>query len=476
VTSPDAPASAERPAVSDAPSVPGAAADRRVHLVNFGCQMNELDAELVLGDLARKWWGRTDTAADADLILVNTCSVREHAEDKVWSLLGTYKPLKRLRPGLKIGVLGCMAQRVRGEIARRAPHVDLVLGTSSFRSAVADLEDVSRRGGRIVRVDRRPDPDFLPDADREIGVRPQRHRAFVTIMRGCDHVCTYCIVPFTRGREVSRPLDDVLREVERLAADGVREVTFLGQNINTDGYDRPGEGGLCTLLERTALVPGVDRIRFLTSNPFDMTEDMMRRFGAVAKVMPWLHIPAQSGSDDVLRRMKRTYTAAQYREVVGWRGGTSRTWAHQRLHRGVPGRRRRLRRDPRARRGDRLRAGVRVHSVRPNTLAARRLEDDVPEATKRARNLALLEAQDAFSEAANRALLGATVEVLLDDVSKTDASRLSGRTPGNRIVHVGADAALVGRLARVRVTDATAHSLRGDLVAVEAAPGRWADR
>ncbi len=479
MTSPDAPASAERPAVSDAPSVPGAAADRRVHLVNFGCQMNELDSELVIGTLRRRGFALTDTAADADLILVNTCSVREHAEDKVWSLLGTYKPLKRLRPGLKIGVLGCMAQRVRGEIARRAPHVDLVLGTSSFRSAVADLEDVSRRGGRIVRVDRRPDPDFLPDADREIGVRPQRHRAFVTIMRGCDHVCTYCIVPFTRGREVSRPLDDVLREVERLAADGVREVTFLGQNINTYGNDRPGEGGLCTLLERTALVPGVDRIRFLTSNPFDMTEDMMRRFGAVAKVMPWLHIPAQSGSDDVLRRMKRTYTAAQYREVVGWaRRHVKDVELTSDFIVGFPGE---TDADFAATRAlveeiGFVQAYVFKYSVRPNTLAARRLEDDVPEATKRARNLALLEAQDAFSEAANRALLGATVEVLLDDVSKTDASRLSGRTPGNRIVHVGADAALVGRLARVRVTDVTAHSLRGDLVAVEAAPGRWADR
>lgn len=456
---------------SDAPSSP-----RRVHLVHFGCQMNELDAELVVGDLARRGWGRTDDAAQADLILVNTCSVREHAEEKVWSLLGTYKPLKKRRPALRIGVLGCMAQRVKGEIARRAPHVDLVLGTSSFRRVVEDLDDVERRGGRIVRTDRRPDPDSLPDADREISVREHRHRAYVTVMRGCDHVCAYCIVPFTRGRETSRPKADVLAEVERLAADGVREVTFLGQNINTYGKDRPDEGGLCGLLEDAARVPGVDRLRFLTSNPFDMTEDMMRRFGALPKVMPWLHIPAQSGSDRVLARMKRTYTAAQYREVVGWaRRHVPGVEVTSDFIVGFPGETdedfaltKALLEETRL-----VQAYVFKYSVRPNTLAARTLEDDVPEEVKRARNLALLEAQDAISEAANRALLGTVVEVLLDEPSKTDPARMSGRTPGNRLVHVLAGGELAGRLARVRVTDATAHSLRGERVEVEPAPRAW---
>src|SRR5262245_9903969 len=443
---------------------------RSVHLVSFGCQMNDLDAELVMGDLARKGFRRAEGPADADVILVNTCSVREHAEDKVWSLLGTYKPLKRAKPSMKIGVLGCMAQRVKTEVARRAAHVDLVLGTSNFRSAVDDLEELARRGGRIVRTDRRPDPEHLPDADREVTARPERWRAYVTVMRGCDHVCAYCIVPFTRGREVSRGIDDVLDEVRRLAGDGVREVTFLGQNINTYGKDRPEEGGLCALLERAAEVPGLERLRFLTSNPFDMTEEMMRRFGAVPKVMPWLHVPAQSGSDAVLRRMKRTYSVAQYREVVGWaRRHVPGVEVTSDFIVGFPGE---TEADFQATLSLLLetrfvQAYVFKYSVRPNTLAANRMEDDVPEEVKRERNLRLLAAQDEVSEAANRALVGRRVELLLDGPSRTDPGRLSGRTTGNRLVHVTADAALAGRLAVARVTAANAHSLLGDLVAVE---------
>jgi tRNA-2-methylthio-N6-dimethylallyladenosine synthase len=449
----------------------------RFHLVNFGCQMNALDAELVAGDLARRGYARTEEAADADVILVNTCSVREHAEDRVWSLLGTYRAIKAARPSLRIGVLGCMAQRLKGEVVRRAPHVDVVLGTSSFRTAVADLEDVSRRGGRIVRTPRRPDPEALPDADRDVTSRPERSRAYVTVMRGCDHACAYCIVPFTRGKEVSRPKADVVLEVERLAADGVREVTLLGQNINTYGKDRPGEGGLCALLEAAAEVPGLARLRFLTSNPFDMTEDMMRRFGEVPRLMPWLHVPAQSGSDAVLRRMRRTYTAAGYREVVGWaRRHVPGVELTSDFIVGFPGETEADFRETLSlvEEVGFVQAYVFKYSVRPGTSAARRLEDDVPEEVKRERNLRLLDAQDRHSLLANRALVGSAVEVLVEGPSKTDPGRGTGRTPGNRLVHAAGAQGLEGRLAVVRVTDASAHSLRGDLVLAEreGAP-RW---
>jgi tRNA-2-methylthio-N6-dimethylallyladenosine synthase len=459
-----------------APAAPTSAPAARFHLVNFGCQMNALDAELVAGDLRKKGWEATEDAALADVILVNTCSVREHAEDRVWSLLGTYRALKRRRPSLRIGVLGCMAQRLKTEVVRRAPHVDLVLGTSSFRAAAADLEDVARRGGRVVRTDRRPLPDALPDADRDVTARPERSRAWVTVMRGCDHVCAYCIVPFTRGREVSRPKEEVLDEVRRLADDGVREVTFLGQNINTYGKDRPGEGGLCALLEEASEVAGLSRLRFLTSNPFDMTEDMMRRFGAVPRVMPWLHIPAQSGSDAVLRRMKRTYTAAQYREVVGWaRRHVPGVEITSDFIVGFPGETEddfretmRLVEETRF-----VQAYVFKYSVRPNTLAARRMEDDVPEETKRERNLRLLDLQDEISLAQNRGLVGRTVEVLVEGPSKTDPTRGTGRTPGNRLVHVAGAADLEGRLAVARVVEGGAHSLLADLVLAEPAEARW---
>jgi tRNA-2-methylthio-N6-dimethylallyladenosine synthase len=448
---------------------PGPVGGPRVYFASFGCQMNMLDAELVIGDLARRGYARTDTLGDADVVLVNTCSIREHAEDKVWSLLGRARQAKAERPGLKIGVMGCMAQRAREAIVRRAPHVDLVLGTSNFRSAVQDLEDLDRAGGRIVRTALRPDPEFLPDADRNVQARPDPFRAYVTVMRGCDHVCSYCIVPFTRGREVSRPMEDVLAEVRQLVDDGVREVTFLGQNINTYGKDL-GEGGLCRLLERAAEVHGLDRIRFLTSNPFDMTEDMMRRFGQVAKVMPWLHIPAQSGSDAVLRRMKRKYTVAGYHEVVGWArrhvpgveitcdfivgfpGETEEEFeASQRLVREVGF----------------MQAYVFKYSLRPRTLSARRMPDDVPEDVKRRRNVELLAVQDEVARARNARLVGRDVEILVEGVSKSDPTRVTGRDHSNRLVHCPGDASMAGRMATVRVEEVGAHSIVGRCVAAE---------
>ena len=433
------------PVLPVAPATPSTLAGRRVWMTSFGCQMNLLDAELVAGDLKRRGWGTAQTMDEADVVLIQTCSVREHAEDKVWSLLGRARLLKQERPGLLIGVLGCMAQRAKEQIVRRAPHVDLVLGTSSFRSAVDDLEDLAERGGRILRTDRVPPPERLPDADRDVTARPDPYRAYVTVMRGCDHVCAYCIVPFTRGREVSRPCAEVVEEVRRLADDGVREVTFLGQNINTYGKDL-GEGGLPALLEQSARVGGIERLRFLTSNPFDMTEDMMRRMGAVPQVMPWLHIPAQSGHDDVLKRMKRTYTVAQYEEVVAWaRRHVPGVEITSDFIVGFPGETE-----------DEFQASVALvervgflqsyvfkYSVRPRTLSARRLPDDVPEEQKKRRNQVLLDAQDRTAERRQSLRVGTRLEILVEGPSKTDASRVTGRDRYNRLVHASGDLSLI---------------------------------
>lgn len=440
---------------------------RSVWYVSHGCQMNELDAELVLGDLARRGWQRVEHMAEADTILINTCAIRERAEDKVWSLLGRARILKRARPHVKIAVMGCMAQRLKEEIVARAPHVDLVLGTSTFRSAVQDLEDLETRGGRILRTRLRPDPEALPDADRNVAVRPDPFRAFVTILRGCNHACSYCIVPFTRGREFSRPLDEVLAEVGRLAADGVREITFLGQNINTYGVDLGGQF-LPDLLDRAAEVPGIERLRFLTSNPFDMTEDMMARFGRNPRVMPWLHIPAQSGADSVLERMKRTYTVAQYHEVVGWaRKHIQDVEITSDFIVGFSGETDeefeatcQLVRDVRF-----LQTYVFQYSLRPRTHAARSLPDDVPEDVKRERNVRLLAVQDAISLERNLAAIGRTLDVLVQGPSKTDPARFVGRDPANRIVHALGGDELAGRLVRVAIEEAGPHSLLGRIVA-----------
>jgi tRNA-2-methylthio-N6-dimethylallyladenosine synthase len=385
--------------------------------------------------------------------------------------------VKETRPDLRIGVLGCMAQRAKDEIVRRAPYVDLVLGTATFRSAVADLEDVARGGGRVVRTSRTPEPEFLPDQDRDVTMRPDPYRAYVTVMRGCDHDCTYCIVPFTRGREVSRPASEVLDEVRRLVDDGVREVTFLGQNINTYGVGA-GEGGLPGLLEAAARIEGLDRIRFLTSNPFDMTEEMMRRFGAVPKVMPWLHIPAQSGSDAVLRRMRRHYTVAQYEEVVGWaRRHVPGVEITSDFIVGFPGETEEEFRETLAlvERVDLVQAYVFQYSVRPATLAARRLPDDVPEDVKRRRNLELLAAHDARAKDRNRTLLGRRVEVLVEGISRTDPTRVTGRDPGNRLVHMDGDASMAGRMAIGEVVEVRPHCVIARRVALEG-DRRWSLR
>ena len=446
---------------------------KHVYFVSFGCQMNVLDSELVLGDFKRSGYKETDEMKHADVVLINTCSIREHAEDKVWSLLGRARQVKEAKPHLKIGVMGCMAQRVKDEIVRRAPHVDLVLGTSNFRSAVQDLADIDA-GGRVVRTAKRPDPEFLPDADRNVEARPDAFRAYVTVMRGCNHNCTYCIVPHTRGKEVSRPLDELLAECQALVDDGVREITFLGQNINTYGQDlhpkREHTGEICTLLERAAAIEGLDRIRFLTSNPFDMTEDMMRRFGQIPKVMPWLHIPAQSGSDTVLKRMQRTYTVEQYREVVGWArkhipgveitsdfivgfsGETEEDFeATKALVREIGF----------------MQSYVFKYSLRPMTISARRMPDDVPEDVKKRRNVELLAAQDETAARRNAELIGKRVEILIEGISKSDPTRVTGRDMSNRLVHCEGTADMAGRMAVVEIEEVGAHSLIGRRVALE---------
>ncbi len=456
---------------------------KQIYFVSFGCQMNVLDAELVLGDFQRSGYRRTDEMRHADFVLINTCSIREHAEDKVWSLLGRARQLKEAKPHIKLGVMGCMAQRVKDDIIRRAPHVDLVLGTSNFRSAVQDLQDIDAGGGRILRTEKRPDPEFLPDADRNVGARPDRFRAYVTIMRGCNHACTYCIVPHTRGPEISRPLDEIMVETRALVADGVREITFLGQNINTYGQDlhpqRKHTGEICTLLEEAAKIDRLDRIRFLTSNPFDMTEGMMRRFGSIPKVMPWLHIPAQSGSDAVLQRMQRTYSVAQYHEVVGWArkhipgveitcdfivgfsGETEEDFeATKRLVREVGF----------------MQTYVFKYSLRPKTLSARRLPDDVPEDVKSRRNVELLAVQDAMAVERNKRLIGKRVEILIEGISKSDDSRVTGRDHSNRLVHCPGDSSMAGLMAVVEIEEAGAHSFIGRRVALEDEPGAWTYR
>lgn len=434
---------------------------RRVHVEAFGCQMNVLDGELALSRLAESGWVRAESEADADFILFNTCAVRQQSENRVWSRLGALRDRKRTDPSLLIGVMGCMAQREASEILRRMPHVDLVCGTRRF-PVIDSLLEQAEAGSQVLAVE----ADGFADVRRDVSIRPERHRAFVSVMRGCDHRCTYCIVPRTRGPQIDRPVADVIDEVRRLADDGVREVTLLGQNINTYGRGLPGRPTLATLLRETDRVQGIERIRFLTSNPMDLREELLRAMGELPKACGYLHFPAQSGSDPVLRRMRRGYTRSRYLElcatarelcpgielasdfIVGFPGETDEEYAATRSLVAEAGFKQ---------------IYVFKYSPRPGTPAAG-VADDVPEDVKRWRNNDLLDLQDEISAARNARLVGHRVEVLVDGPTSRDASRLEGRDDGNRTVIFAGDPSLAGRFVTVQVERTTAPVLYGSVV------------
>jgi tRNA-2-methylthio-N6-dimethylallyladenosine synthase len=432
---------------------------KRLFLLSFGCQMNIYDSELVESAFKRAGYARAEHPADADVILVNTCAVREHAEEKVFSHLGQLRKHKERRPDLLLGVTGCMAERMGKEIARRAPHVDLIAGARSFGD-ILDLAAAAREGARtVVSIGH----DRAPPA-RDVTVRADPYRAFVAVSRGCDHHCTFCVVPQTRGPERSRPLNELKAEVEALVQDGVVEVTLLGQNIDSYGKDRPEGEDLHHLLHACHGIEGLKRLRFVTSHPADMEPAIFDDMAALPKLCGALHIPPQSGSNAVLKRMARGYTRERYIEIVnefrrrcpdgelaadfivGFPGETEEDFEETLS----------LLEEVRFQQSFVFR-----YSPRPGTPAARHFVDDVPQQAKAARNLRLLKAQEAVAEAKHEAMVGRTFEVLVEGPSKKNPAMLTGRTRGNYILHFPGEASLAGRLVGVTVTDYSPVSLRG---------------
>ena len=443
-----------------APTVPA----RKVFVHTFGCQMNESDSERMLELLGRHAFSRAATPDDADLILLNTCAVREKAEQKLLSALGRYREVKARR-GAIIAVSGCVAQQEKDRLLKRVPYVDFVFGPDHIGRLPELLE---RAGGeRFAETGWMASEDYVfPRADPEAA--RGRTTAFVTAMKGCDNVCAFCIVPHTRGREVSRALDDVLAECAALAQVGVREVTLIGQNVNSyaGGCDFP------ELLRRVAALPAIGRIRFTTSHPHDLSDRLVEVFRDEPKVMPHFHLPVQSGSDAVLGRMRRDYGVAAYLErferlqaarpgiaittdfIVGFPGETDADFEASMA----------------------LLARARfeqsfsfLFSPRPHTVAALRMGsgpgwEEVPRDVAVARLERLQAAQRRIAAEALAAQLGRTVEVLVEGLSD-EPGELRGRTPENRLVHLLADEARaqVGALARVRVTRAGGSSLSGEL-------------
>jgi len=442
---------------------------KKVWVEAFGCQMNILDGEFALGELRRLGYGPAASADEADLVVFNTCSVRQHAEDRVWSRLGALRRRKRRDPSLLVAVMGCMAQREGEELLRRAPAVDVVVGTRRYQDLARLVSEAEESGRRIVSVG----IDGFREPVRDVTVRTERHRGWVAVMRGCDHRCSYCIVPATRGRQGDRDEESVLDEVRLLVEDGATEVFLLGQNINTWGRTLPGRPTLDRLLESVHGVPGVRRIRFLTSNPMDLETPLLDAMGRLPGVMPYLHFPAQSGSDAVLRRMFRGYDRARYLELVAEaRARVPGIELATDLIVGFPGE---TAADFEATLSllEEVRwqtAFVFKYSVRPGTRAAE-FPDDVPEEVKRERNARVLAAQDRVVAARNASRVGSEVEVLVDGPSPRDAERLWGRTPHHQIAILPDDGSPPGAYVRARIVAATLRALYGEPVRSAAGVG-----
>jgi tRNA-2-methylthio-N6-dimethylallyladenosine synthase len=435
----------------------------KLHLITYGCQMNEYDSERVAGLLGAHQYELTDDAAAADLILLNTCAIREKAEDKVFSKLGELKPLKRRNPGLVVGVMGCMAQLHQETIRARAPMVDLVFGSTAIARVGELVERVKRDRTPIVETGEAP----LVKITAKSGAA-SRLRAFVTVMEGCEKCCTFCVVPVTRGRERSHSPASILAEIRGLAADGGREVTLLGQTVNAYGRDLTPPTDLAELLEQVSAIEDIRRIRFTTSNPYNLTPRLVAAFRALPKVCKYFHLPLQSGSDRVLQRMNRGYTRARYLELIGeLRDAVPEIALSTDLIVGFPG-------ETDEDFAATLEMVERVaydnvfafrYSPRPGTPAAA-MPDQIDPAVKARRNAELLAVTTRVAAARSARLAGRAMEVLVDGVSRKNARELAGRTDCNRVVNFEGGRAAPGDFVHVRITEVLPHSLRGTLVSI----------
>jgi tRNA-2-methylthio-N6-dimethylallyladenosine synthase len=435
---------------------------KKLYIKTFGCQMNEYDSDK-MADVLRESHGYelTDVAEEADLLLVNTCSIREKAQEKVFSELGRWRTIKEQRANVMIGVGGCVASQEGDGITRRAPFVDVVFGPQTLHRLPQLIEDAGSRRASVVDVsfpeiekfDRLPEP------------RAEGPTAFVSCMEGCSKYCSFCVVPYTRGEEISRPLDDVIAEVVLLAEQGVREINLLGQNVNA--YQGPMHDGsvadLATLIYYVAAVEGIDRIRFTTSHPVEFTDSLVQAYAEVPKLANFLHLPVQHGSDRILSLMKRGHTALEYKQkirklrevrpdislssdfIVGFPGETDRDFeATMNLIADV---------------GFDQSFSF-IYSARPGTPASN-LPDDTPVQVKKER-LQILQARiNQQAQAISDAMVGTTQRVLVEKISKKSASQVSGRTENNRWVNFDADPSVIGGFVDVVITEALPNSLRG---------------
>jgi len=437
----------------------------KLYIKTMGCQMNEYDSDK-MADILRESHGyeRTDVAEDADLLLVNTCSIREKAQEKVFSELGRWRALKEKNPQVKIGVGGCVASQEGDGITKRAPYVDVVFGPQTLHRLPEMIDGVAEAGASVVDIsfpeiekfDRLPEP------------RAEGPTAFVSIMEGCSKYCSFCVVPYTRGEEISRPFDDVIAEVASLAEQGVCEVNLLGQNVNA--YRGPMHDGaiadLATLIYYVAAIEGIERIRFTTSHPVEFTDSLIQAYAEVPKLASYLHLPVQHGSDRILAAMKRGHTILEYKQkirklrearpgislssdfIVGFPGETDKDFeALMNLIADV---------------GFDQSFSF-IYSARPGTPAAS-LADETPMQVKKQRLQILQACINQQAMEISRRMVGTTQRVLVEKTSKKSESQVAGRTENNRWVNFDAGPSCIGRFVDVDITEALPNSLRGRLV------------
>ncbi len=443
---------------------------KKLFIRTFGCQMNEYDSDKMADVLnASEAIVKTDNPEEADIILFNTCSVREKAQEKVFHDLGRVRHLKKLNPDLVIGVGGCVASQEGAAIVARAPYVDIVFGPQTLHRLPQLIAERRRKGKAAVDVS-------FPEIEKFDAMPPAEVKgatAFVSIMEGCSKFCTFCIVPYTRGSEVSRPFDDVLTEVAGLAANGVREVTLLGQNVNAyRGTMAESEefADLAILIEYIAEIPGIERIRYTTSHPREMSQRLIDTYASVPKLVSQLHLPVQSGADRVLAAMKRGYTALEYKSIIRkLRAARPDISLSSDFIVGFPGET-----DEDFEKTMKLIDDVGfdnsfsfIYSPRPGTPALD-LDDSTPAAVKSARLSRLQKRIEEQAQVISKAMVGSIQRVLIEGTSRKDVLELAGRTDNNRVVNFVGNPRLIDSFVDVRITAALPHSLRGEIVIREA--------
>lgn len=439
----------------------------KVYVQTQGCQMNEYDSAKMFDVLAASEGAeQVSDPASADLLLLNTCSIREKAQEKVFSELGRWRQFKHENPGVMIGVGGCVASQESEALAKRAPFVDLVFGPQTLHRLPEMIRTAREHGGPVVdtsfpeieKFDRLPEP------------RAEGPSAFVSIMEGCSKYCAFCVVPYTRGEEISRPFDDVIAEVVELAEQGVREINFLGQNVNA--YRGPMHDGtiadLALLIRYAAVVDGIDRIRFTTSHPNEFSDELIEAYRDVPELASFLHLPVQAGSDRILAAMKRGHTRLEFKSrirklrearpgisvssdfIIGFPGETDRDF------------------EDTMKLIDEIgfdQSFSFIYSRRPGTPASN-LPDDTPEETKKGRLQRLQETIEANARAISEQMVGTTQRILVEGQAKRGSGDLAGRTENNRVVNFPGNERLIGSFVDVRITEAKAHSLRGEFIDV----------